>query len=502
MSGFYQMDVKPAPTLRACLNVGTLRDIPTGAPVLAEHGRYITNGGHNGSVIVVGPGNSYKSAIIDYDTQIIMFRAHRYSSGMKYDTENNAFTPGLEMRLRRIVRSNGKADWFETGRWLVTESSVILGEDWFTKAKEWMNGKKNNKDFVVETPMLDRDGKKIKIIRPTAICLDSVSKWEAENTINLRDKTDLTDSKQKMLHMNTGLLKRNMIDEMVNYLMGTNTYLSGTVHYGEKFQLDPYAPQHKSLQHMERGMELKGAPKNINYLAMSMWLITKVERLLKDDNKEIRYPLKDGGDDNNLDDLNIVTMKMLRCKTGPSGYSVRIVVSQKYGILEELTNFQYLRENGFFGLGGDISLNGNFKSVHCVLMPEVKFGRTTVRSLMDENRRLARAIQICADMHQMHVFWKEHLNKIDARLMELTPETLFTKIVEAGYDWDMLLSTRYWYSLDDEAHTELELTTLDLMRMALGLYHPYWLDKDKKTILKKYRNAQIEAVDIDAVFSD
>lgn len=79
MSGFYQMDVKPAPTLRACLNVGTLRDIPTGAPVLAEHGRYITNGGHNGSVIVVGPGNSYKSAIIDYDTQIIMFRAHRYS---------------------------------------------------------------------------------------------------------------------------------------------------------------------------------------------------------------------------------------------------------------------------------------------------------------------------------------------------------------------------------------------------------------------------------------
>ena len=47
MSGFYQMDVKPAPTLRACLNVGTLRDIPTGAPVLAEHGRYITNGGHN-----------------------------------------------------------------------------------------------------------------------------------------------------------------------------------------------------------------------------------------------------------------------------------------------------------------------------------------------------------------------------------------------------------------------------------------------------------------------
>ena len=86
--------------------------------------------------------------------------------------------------------------------------------------------------------------------------------------------------------------------------------------------------------------------------------------------------------------------------------------------------------------------------------------------------------------------------------MELTPEVLFTKIVEAGYDWDMLLSTRYWYSLDDEAHTELELTTLDLMRMALGLYHPYWLDKDKKTILKKYRNAQIEAVDIDAVFSD
>ena len=64
IEGFFQMEAKTSPYLRANINIGCLMDILTGAPVLGEHGRYITNGGHNGSVVIVGPGNSYNPLLL------------------------------------------------------------------------------------------------------------------------------------------------------------------------------------------------------------------------------------------------------------------------------------------------------------------------------------------------------------------------------------------------------------------------------------------------------
>lgn len=497
IQGFYQINAKTSPYLRANLNIGILMDIPTGAPVIGEHGRYITNGGHNGSVAIVGPGNSYKSAITDYISQVCAFRTHRFSSGMKYDTENNVFMPGMETRLQRIVGKDAEADWFRTGRWVVTESSLYKGDEWFKMTKDWMYGKqKAGSEYKVEIPILDREGKKMKILLPTFINLDSLSKFEGSQIVELRDKTELGDSKQNMLYMNSGRIKRGMIDELPDLLVGTNTYLTTTIHYGKKFEIDQYAPTHKALQYLDTGMELKGVPNNISYLALTMWLIKGVAKLTnKSDKTQIEYPIKGGGMDNNTDDLNLVRLTMLRCKTGSSGFSINVVVSQKYGVLEELTNFHFLRVNGGYGLKGDMSVSGNFRDSYCILMPDVKLTRTTVRSLMDENKRLARAIQICADMLQMQEFWHEALHKIDTRLIDLTPETLYEKIIQNGYDWNTILDSRYWYSLDDEGHTSLELSTVDIMRMALGTYHPFWLEQDKKTIKKKYQkivNAEMD----------
>ena len=488
ITGFYQMPAKQSPYLRTNINVGCLMDIPTGSPVKAVHGRYITNGGHNGSVIFVGPGNSYKSALADHVNEVAAFRIHRYASGQKYDTENNAYIPGLEVRLKRIVGSLREADWFQTGRWIVTESSIYKGDEWFKMAKEWMYGKKKQGASIkIEIPALDRDGKQMKIMLPTFVTLDSFSKFEVEAVQELRDKTDLGDSKQNMIAMNSGKFKKNMIDELPDLLVGTNTYLTGTVHYGELKQMDPYAPVHKPLQHVDNGRKMKGVPENITFLSTCMWGIKAVAKLANKADKNImEYPLKNAANDNNVDDLNVVSIQQWRCKTGPSGYTLNIVVSQKYGVLEELTNFHFLRTHGNYGLNGEITQTGNFKDVSCILYPEQKLTRTTVRTLMDEDRKLARAIQICADMLQMSVHWSTHLRSIDNRLLELTPATLFEKVKMEGYDWNMILDTRYFWSADDEDHDQLELSTIDIMRMALGTYHPFWLEADKKTIKKKY----------------
>ena len=98
-----------------------------------------------------------------------------------------------------------------------------------------------------------------------------------------------------------------MIDELPDILVGTNTYLTTTVHYGEKYQLDPYAPVHQPLQHLDRGMQLKGVPNNINYLAMTMWLIRGVAKLNKYDKNQTGLSIKRWlAVDNNPDDLNVV----------------------------------------------------------------------------------------------------------------------------------------------------------------------------------------------------
>jgi hypothetical protein len=46
-----------------------------------------------------------------------------------------------------------------------------------------------------------------------------------------------------------------------------------------------------------------------------------------------------------------------------------------------------------------------------------------------------------------------------------------------------LLNTRGWWTLDNDKQEVPFLSTLDLLRMRKGLYHPYWLAEDKRTIL-------------------
>ena len=484
---FFKPVIKTTPYLKILINIGCRLDIPMGSPVLGNHNAYYTNGGHNGCLVVLGPGNSYKSAIADHINNIAAYRISPYSTGQKYDTENNVYIPGLERRLQRI---DPKADWFETGRWQVTDNTVYMGDEWFQTFKEFCSAKiKEGAKLRFSTPLQNKDGTQIKTVLPTFVTIDSISKLEVSKIEETRNKTTIGDSGQNMISAHSGLYKKNMIDELPKLLATSNSYMVMTMHYGELKQFDPYAPVRKQLNLLGTGMKIKGVPENITFLSTGMLLVDGISKLANNsDKKVLEYPLKGNGNDNDVNDLNLLKILQVRCKTGPSGYSIPIIVSQKYGVLENLTDFHFLRMSKGFGLTGDMSLTGNFKDSYCVLMPDVKLTRTTVRSLLDENPKLSRAISICADLLQMSQFWYEHLKQIDERLLDFTkdPKLLYDKIIEQGYSWDIILSTRYWWTLEDSNYEEQFLSTLDIMRMALGLYHPYWLEKDKVTISKKY----------------
>lgn len=165
-------------------------------------------------------------------------------------------------------------------------------------------------------------------------------------------------------------------------------------------------------------------------------------------------------------DLVCVTMTILRNKSGPSGLTTQVIYSQLEGLLPSLTEFHYVKENDRFGL------QGNDRNYQMVLLPDVNLSRTTVRGKLDENPKLRRAVNITCELCQMHNYWHH------AAELLCTPQELYEDLRKLGYDWDVLLNTRGWWTTDD--HPTPFLSTYDLLRMRKGLYHPYWMEPLKK----------------------
>ena len=110
------------------------------------------------------------------------------------------------------------------------------------------------------------------------------------------------------------------------------------------------------------------------------------------------------------------------------------------------------------------------------LYPDVKLMRTTVRGICDADYLLQRAMEITSEMCQMQLIWKG--DKL-ADKYRITPEELYTRIKDKGYDWSVLLNTRGYWVFEGSTDPLNFLSTMDLLKMANDEYHPYWLPKKK-----------------------
>ena len=107
--------------------------------------------------------------------------------------------------------------------------------------------------------------------------------------------------------------------------------------------------------------------------------------------------------------------------------TIPIIISQSEGVLASLTEFNILKETQRFGFEGTLQSYAN------VLRPDVKFSRTTIRSKLEEDAMLRRAINITCELLQMRYFMPMHSD------LFCTPEELFKDIKALGYDWDEIL---------------------------------------------------------------
>lgn len=462
------------------INIGAGLDIPTGSFLPGPNGEYMLNGGLGIVWGITGKGNNFKTTLLEW----AMGRAAARSSFdmdtdiTVYDTEENKDAH----RILRLLRANpefAERNPFAEGTYTITGKSEMYGDKWFEGLKQFLEEKeKNTKALMQPTPFLSVDKKSVvQIMQPTFSLIDSFSEFETSDIAKIMDENLLGEAGGNTVYMRQNLAKNRLLMEYPRLGVGNQHYLLTSAHFGKELQMasGPYAPPpEKKMNSMRPGDKVKGVPDKYFYLVH--WLgHASGSAVLKNKDNVVDYP-KDS-DDKRVGDTDLweVPVATLRSKSGSSSWSTTLVVSQTEGVKPSLTEFHMLRKSRFALVGNDQNY------VNC-FMPEEKLSRTVVRRKLDSNAALRRATNIASEMYQMTIY-----QNVTERDILMDPEEVYAKVKENGYNWDMILNrTRGWWKTYNDRHPLLPLSTKDILNMAHGKYHPYWLESDKQTIKKEY----------------
>jgi hypothetical protein len=456
----------PAPNVKIMMNIGALMDIVTGSYLIGTRGESILNGGLSFLTGVVGIGNNFKSTVMHYQFLTAMARM-RGSTGSTYDTEVNIHEWHLKEMIRRIEEF-GNEDVLETGRWVITDKTVYHGDQWYDIFKGFLEEKiKNVKKIQVETPFWNRDKTgPFMMPMPTFTEVDSFTEFETQDVVKMQNDNDLGESGGNTIHMRQGLAKLRLLMEAPRLNGGSGNDMLMTAHIGKESTMQNAGPAGSvpivKLKHLKNGDKIKGTTDKFTFITHNCWHCYNASPLMNE--KLPMYP-RDADDNVTLDtDLNTVQLRNLRSKSGISGMAITLIVSQTEGVLPSLTEFHYLKESDRYGF------EGNNTTYSLALYPDVKLTRPSVRSKIDADPKLRRALNIMAEMKQMEDFWHG-----EEQALLCTPKELYDDLKALGYDWNVLLETRGWWTYDNHKHPIPFLSTMDLLRMRKGLYHPYWM---------------------------
>lgn len=457
-----------APKIRPLLNLGCLMDIPTGKYHIGKHGESILNGGLSYVTGIGGRGNSFKSAIAHYMMLCIISRYVR-AAGQFHDTETSLTI----MRLLQLAMSHPNimgVDLEAEGRIHLSDNTVMSGNEWFAKLKEFGEEKqKNAKDWLATTPFVDeKTGQLIKALYPTLSELDSLSMLQTDSVEAIYDKNQIGESGANTDALRGSAAKSQMLMQMPTLTGKSAIHCIMTAHVGDDIPLDPYAPNVKKLTFLKGKAKFKHVPEKFTFLTNNLWYVLGVQVLQNKGTKAPEFP-RDPSDNMEGDtDLQIIQLQNLRAKSGPTGMPFELIVSQSEGVLASLSEFWYIKSFDRFGLGG------NDRNYFLELVPDINLSRTTIRGKINEHAKLRRALEISSEMCQMKNLWD------DPDGLFCSPKELYDDLKALGYDWDVLLNTRGYWVFEEDAEQALPfLSTMDLLRMRKGLYHPWWLPAKK-----------------------
>lgn len=338
------------------------------------------------------------------------------------------------------------------------------------KAAKERNADKNN---LIEYEILDEEtGKPLVWHNPFITFWDSLSFMQAEAAETLMDEGDVGTSELNMLAMRANMGKSQIVEQMNTFPQRNGIYVLVTAHVGQSYQLDPRRPNVRTLRYLADNIKLKRVPENLSFITGNCYVITRLQPMLTNGAPEFPYNPGENEKDTDLVEINVVNM---RGKFGPSNIPLSIVVSQRDGWIPYLSNYLYLKSNDRYGFVG------NLQNYAFQLTPDIKVQRTNLRQKFRENYRMQVGVYHLMTMHWMITRWDE--KKLPTKY-HCTPEELYNEIKERGYDWDLLLNTRFFHGERNDGKDHVPyLSTMDLLKMRLGEYHPYWYPVKQKDLV-------------------
>lgn len=488
---------RPAEPLFPMLNVGCLFDLQTGQYVKGRWGESIINGGLPYITGIVGRGNSFKTMLEIFFLLMVLAR-YECSDSVFYETEISGTVNRIYQLAMQVPGLSG-LDLQKMGRIVYTnvitpreDKKPNLGDMFFEDLRNmWEEKRKGGKEYERTLPFNGLSGELMKSLQPTITGIDSFSQFITSPVQTMHDDNKIGDKGNNMDHARDALIKTQMMMQLPALTGSSGGYIMMTAHIGDMAMEDPNKPAPRKLDTMKQHEgKMKNVPEKFSFLTNVCWYLSGATALVNDTTKAAEWPSNPGEELKGDQDLKTVNIKAVRLKSGMSGMPFKLVLSQTEGILVGLTEFSFMRDHkmGIIGQGSPrFSLE---------LLPDVQLMRTTIRKLIREMPMLQRALEISSEVVQLNVLpnWMQ----LDKKY-KCTPKELREDLIKLGYDWEMILTkTRgYWIFEEDyvEGKTPLFLSTMDLLRIRAGEYHPFWLGDDCKTILpkNKWRVAKVTA---------
>lgn len=448
------------------MNTGTIFDHFCGKYVQGAHGESIINGGIAPINGIVGANNMNKSTIADGMQLAAMDNYYPAAATMMInETEGSRTRQDMEDRLYKHYLNLHMAGLADNPRILLTNQTKMFGEEYWEKRLAYGAAKvEKKKKMMVDTPFVDRKGNFIKIMLPTFESIDSWSMLSFSATDLKAKKSDVSGKDRNMIFMNEGMYKTRILREMprVNPRDGFYSFLAA--HLGDKFNMDDKATPEKLFAHLKAEKTIKYATALFTFTVNNLWFVRGAKGHV--DDKGIPIYGRDEAGTREDTDLQQTTVMNLRGKFGQSGSPFLALTSQTEGFLPHLTDLCYLRENGYYGMGSDKA------RMDLLLYPDMKkMTRNQVRSQIDEDEKLRRALEITRGLLQIRKYmWQM------GDITQTPINDIFEKIKERKYDWDEILggTTGQWQFNGVEAEKKF-LSPMDIIRMAHGKYRPYWM---------------------------
>jgi hypothetical protein len=407
-------------------NTGTMFDLMAGSYTIGSDGNFYLNGGLGTYITGLhGRGNTYKSTFTD-SLIVGMLRNYKDIQCFCMDTENskdkkrimsfmNSGLANVEDLSNRFHLKSGP-EWTINAVWEFVKQICDLKE-------------KNKKDLMVKTKFLDYKGNAISMWTPTILWIDSFSQLKSDAEKDILDKRDFENAKNKTLYMDDGN-KKTMLLAALNKMCSTyGIIIVTTAHTGDNFSMDSFAPPSKELLYQKQNDKIKNVGSKFTTLTH---LLAQVQscRTCVDSNKK---PLYCSGQTSN-NDLNELSIIISRNKVGASGLAVPFIVSQEYGLLNEVSYLHFLRTYDYEGLTGGASKANN----SCSWLPDVTFTRNNVREKFSADYKLCRAIELVARYRYIQLSW--NLTKLPIDFTR-SPEEVFDLLNKQSIKMDDILNT-------------------------------------------------------------